>query len=151
MVADFRRHVRPFFMDPISGKPSPKKKYYDFVTYVVTQLTFSFVTSPFLILSFSGSLLAWSRVYFYAIIGTVASLAFFSSPYKATLKKQLEKRQGKYSAKLVRSISTESLTGKEPILGISRDPEQDISEAVEEIRAEVEARQRKTQQEKKQE
>lgn len=44
---------------------------------------------------------------------------------------------------MVRSLSTDSLTGKEPILGISKDPEGDINEAVEEIRAEVEARQKK--------
>lgn len=47
------------------------------------------------------------------------------------------------SARLVRSISTDSLTGKEPILGISKDIEDDINEAVREIRAEVEARQKK--------
>lgn len=146
---DFRRHLRPFFIDPITGKPSPNKKYYDIVTYLVTQFTFSFTTVPFLILSFSGSLLAWSRVYLYAVVWTVSTLAFFNSPGKAMLTKQLEKRQGKASARLVRTISTESLTGKEPILGISKDPEYDISEAVKEIRAEVEARQNKIQQEKK--
>lgn len=99
---------------------------------------------PFLILSFKGSLTAWARVYFYALIWTVASLAFFASPGKAILKKQLEKRQGKAHAKLIRTLSSESLTGKEPILGISKDPEQDISEAVNEIRREVESRQTKT-------
>jgi lysophospholipid acyltransferase len=71
------------------------------------------------------------------------SLVFFSSPGKAALKKQLEKRQGRASAKLVRSISTDSLTGKEPILGISKDIEGDFNEAVEEIKAEMEMRQRK--------
>lgn len=110
---------------------------------VATQITFSFTTAPFLVLSFSGSVLAWSRVYFYAIIWTLASMVFFASPGKVVLKKRLEARQGKASAKLTRTISSESLTGKEPILGISKDPERDISEAVEELRAEVESRQRK--------
>ncbi|CAM1510307.1 Fc.00g006420.m01.CDS01 [Cosmosporella sp. VM-42] len=141
---NFRRHVRPFFLDPITGKPSPKKKYYDIATYLVTQLTFSFTTSPFIILTFSGSIIAWSRVYFYAFIWTVASLVFFASPGKVTLKKWFEKRQGRASAKLVRSISTDSLTGGQPILGISKDPERDINEAVEEFRAEVERQKRKT-------
>lgn len=99
---------------------------------------------PFLVLSFSGSILAWSRVYFYALVWTLASLAFFASPGKAMLKKQLEKRQGMAHAKLVRSLSSDSLTGKEPILGISKDPERDISEAMSEIRSEVEALQKKT-------
>lgn len=98
---------------------------------------------PFLVLSFGGSLLAWSRVYFYALVWTVASLVFFASPGKAMLKKQLEKRQGKAHAKLIRSLSTDSLTGKEPILGISKDPEQDITEVMEELRGELESRPKK--------
>jgi len=95
------------------------------------------------VLSFRGSMLAWSRVYFYGFVWTIVSLVFFASPGKAKLRALLEKRQGKVSARLVRSISTDSLTGKDPILGISKDLERDVNEAVEEIRAEVEARQRK--------
>ncbi|UNI16250.1 Lysophospholipid acyltransferase [Purpureocillium takamizusanense] len=140
---NFRRLVRPFFLDPVTGDPGPNKKYYDAVSFVVTQLTFSFATTPFLVLSFGGSMLAWSRVYFYGFAWTIISLVFFASSGKAKLRGLLEKRQGKASTKLVRSISTESLTGKDPILGISKDPERDVNEAVEEIRAEVEARQRK--------
>jgi lysophospholipid acyltransferase len=60
------------------------------------------------------------------------------------LKQQLEKRTGRANAKLVRTSSSDSLSGGHPILGISKDPEGDINEAVMEIRAEVEARQRKT-------
>ncbi len=112
-------------------------------TYLGTQLTFAFAVCPFLILSFTDSLRVWARVYFYALIWTVATLVFFASPGKVALRKQLEKRQGRASAKLVRSISTESLTGGHPILGISTDPERDINEAIEEIRAEVQAQQRK--------
>ncbi|KND91620.1 Lysophospholipid acyltransferase, partial [Tolypocladium ophioglossoides CBS 100239] len=140
---NFRRLVRPLFLDPITGGPSPKKKYYDAASYVATQLTFSFATTPFLVLSFANSTRAWARVYFYGFAWTLAALAFFASPGKAMLKAQLEKRQGRASAKLVRSISTDSLTGNQPILGISTDPERDVNEAVEEFRAEVEARQRK--------
>lgn len=84
-------------------------------------------------------MLAWSRVYYYAIVWTVVSLAFFASPGKRILKKQLEERQGKASAKLTRTLSSESLTGKEPVLGISKDPQRDISEAVEELRAEMQS------------
>jgi len=43
----------------------------------------------------------------------------------------------------VRSSSTDSLTGKDPILGISKDPEDDVNEAMKEIRAEMDMRQRK--------
>jgi lysophospholipid acyltransferase len=121
----------------------PSKKYYDIVTYIVTQLTFSFATIPFLVLSLSGSLWAWAQVYNYALVWTLATLAFFASPGKALLKKQLEKRTGKASTRLVRTVSTESITGKEPILGISKDPEGDLNEAIEEFRGEVEFHQAK--------
>ncbi|KAK5997394.1 putative Xaa-Pro aminopeptidase P [Cladobotryum mycophilum] len=140
---NFRRHVRPFFLDPISGNSLPKKKYYDFASYLVTQVVFSFATLPFLVLAFDDSIRTWSRVYFYGFVGTVVSIAFFATPGKVILKKQLEKRQGKASVKLSRSLSTDSLTGKEPILGISKDPEQDINEAVGELKAELEAFQKK--------
>jgi lysophospholipid acyltransferase len=108
------------------------------VTWIVTQFTFCFATAPFLILSLSESFRVWSHVYFYAVIWTVAALGFFASPAKVTLRKQLEKRNGRASARLVRSISTDSITGREPILGISKDPEGDINEAIEELKAEVE-------------
>lgn len=140
---DFRRFVRPFFLDPISGNPSPKKRFYDFITYVGTQLAFAFAVGPFLILSFSGSIKAWSAVYFYAIVGTLMAMAFFASPGKQFLRTQLENRHGKASARLVRTISTDSLTGDQPILGIPKDPEGNINEAFEQIKSEVEALQRK--------
>lgn len=136
-MADVRRNVRPFFLDPITGGSLPRKKFYDAITMVITQLTFAFASIPFLLLTFNDSVLAWARVYFYAVIWTAASLLFFLSPGKTMLKKRLEKRQGRANVKLIRTLSTESLTGKEPILGISKDPEQDINEAVLELMAEV--------------
>ncbi|KAL7894126.1 MBOAT, membrane-bound O-acyltransferase family domain-containing protein [Trichoderma sp. SZMC 28014] len=140
---NFRRHVRPFFLDPITGGPTPKKKYYDFATYLVTQLTFTFTTLPFLILGFGDSFRAWANVNFYAFIWTVAAMAFFASPGKVVLKKKLEARSGKASARLKRSISSESLSGKEPILGIAKEPDEDLAEAVSEIRAEIAALQKR--------
>ncbi|KAH6603414.1 mboat family, partial [Trichoderma cornu-damae] len=140
---NFRRHVRPFFLDPITGGPTPQKKYYDFATYLVTQLTFSFTTLPFLILTFKDSLRAWANVYFYAFVWTAAATGFFASPGKALLKEKLDDRQGKASARLKRSTSSESLSGKEPILGISKDPEEDLAEAVGEFKAEIAALQKR--------
>lgn len=103
----------------------------------------SFVVAPFLVLQLSGSILVWSRVYFYTIIGTIVSMAFFASPAKQLLKKHLEERQGKAGAKLTRSLSQDSLSGREPVLGVSADPQREIDEAMEEIKAEVEARQKR--------
>ncbi|KJZ73352.1 hypothetical protein HIM_07146 [Hirsutella minnesotensis 3608] len=140
---NFRRFVRPFFLEPVGGEPTSSKRFYDGLTLVATQLTFPFTTTPFILLGLTDSLKAWRGVYFYGLVSTLACLVFFASPGKALLKSRLEERQGQASSRLVRSISSESLTGGEPILGISKDLEQDMSEAMREIKTEVEARQHK--------
>ena len=121
--------------------PTPKKRYYDFACWFMTQITFSFTTTPFLVLGFNESLRVWANVYMYAVVWTVASMGFFASPARPWLKKRLEVRAGKVRAKLSRTVSSESITGGGPILGISRDLEEDINDAVEELRREMEARQ----------
>ncbi|KAI1448359.1 MBOAT-domain-containing protein [Annulohypoxylon stygium] len=137
---NYRRTIRPFFLDPVTQKPLPSKKYYDFASWLATQTTFSFVVAPFVILRFDQSILAWSRVYFYAVLSTGASMAFFASPAKKQLRAMLEKRTKDVGAKYVRSASTDSVTGRgrEPVLGVSEDPGRDIDEAIQEIRVEVE-------------
>jgi lysophospholipid acyltransferase len=106
---------------------------------LATQITFSFVVAPFVLLGLGPSWLVWSRVYFYAIIGTALSTAFFASPAKVIVKKKLEERAAKGGTNLKISHSQESL-GQQPLQGI---PPESIDEAVQEIRAEMEARQRK--------
>lgn len=49
---------------------------------------------PFITLELGPSLLVWTRVYFYTIVGVAASLVFLVSPGKKTLQKQLAKRAG---------------------------------------------------------
>ncbi|KAI2630605.1 MBOAT-domain-containing protein [Hypoxylon sp. NC1633] len=139
-----RRSFRPFFIDPVTQKPLPNKKYYDLASWLATQSIFSFVVLPFVLLRLDYSLLAWSRVYFYAILTTGVSMAFFASPAKAYLRKMLEKRTRDAGVRLVRSVSTDSITGKaqEPILGLSADPGRDIDEAFQELREEVEKAQK---------
>ncbi|KAK0621305.1 MBOAT, membrane-bound O-acyltransferase family-domain-containing protein [Bombardia bombarda] len=173
VAKNFRRYLRPFFLDPKTQAPLPTKKYYDFFSFIVTQLTFSFAAAPFLVLSFSGSIQAWSRVYFYAIIGTAASMAFFASPAKPYLRRALEQRAAKAGVVPVdkktattttgttastegsgstltverpggdmrRSLSTDSVSSsREPMLGLSQDPERELDEALSELRAEMESR-----------
>ncbi|KAI1213402.1 MBOAT family protein [Annulohypoxylon truncatum] len=138
---NYRRIIRPFFLDPVTQKPLPSKKYYDVASWLATQTTFSFVVAPFVILRFDQSILAWSRVYFYAVLTTGASMAVFASPAKKQLRTVLEKRTKEAgAAKMVRSASTDSLTGRgrEPVLGVSEDPGRDIDEAIRELRVEVE-------------
>ncbi|KAI0480797.1 MBOAT-domain-containing protein [Xylariaceae sp. FL0804] len=143
----YRRNLRPFFLDPVTQKPLPSKRYYDVASWLATQATFSFAVAPFVILRLDQSLVSWSRVYFYAIITTGGSIALFASPAKARLRAMLERRTREAGARLVRSVSTESLGsgsggslhhGQEPILGLSQDPGRDLDDAIQEIRAEVE-------------
>jgi lysophospholipid acyltransferase len=34
MTIDFRRYVRPFFLTPDGTKPTPNKRYYDFLSWL---------------------------------------------------------------------------------------------------------------------
>lgn len=151
IAKNLRRNFRPFFLDPKTQAPLPTKFYYDIASWLATQLTFSFAAAPFLILTFSGSLTAWSRVYFYAVIGTAALMAFFASPAKKSLKEALEQRGVKAGVvsdkdqnkdkKLRRVPSNESLSStREPVMGISPDLEMEFDEIRAEIKEELEAR-----------
>jgi hypothetical protein len=59
---DYRRHLRPFFLDPDLETPTKYKKYYNFVCWVVIQTTYNYIAQPFLILSFWDSLRLWGRL-----------------------------------------------------------------------------------------
>ncbi|KAL2168641.1 hypothetical protein VTG60DRAFT_6985 [Thermothelomyces hinnuleus] len=147
VAKNMRRNFRPFFLDPKTGADLPSKKYYDVASWLTTQLTFSFAVVPFLILSFSDSLLAWSRLYFYAIIGTAGLMVFFASPAKATLKKKIEQRNAKAGVsgpgtvgnggdgKLSRSTSSDSLASRTPVMGITQDLGKEFDDAMSEIRS----------------
>jgi lysophospholipid acyltransferase len=93
---------------------------------------------PFVILELPGSLLVWSRVYFYIIIGIAASMAFFASPGKIWLINELKKRNQPH---LQRTVSQETIG--QPLMGLPSDPMRDIDEAISEIREEVETRRRR--------
>lgn len=138
MKTDVRRHIRPFFLSPDGQYPTPYKPYYDILSYLTTQLAFSFTTTPFVLLTLPDSLRVWSRVYFYAILGTAASMAFFASPAKAYMSRVLKKRN---QSAVPQSKPEKVRLG--PLMGLPSDPAGDIDEAVREIREEVEARRRR--------
>lgn len=137
-----RRYFRPFFLDPKTSQPTSAKIYYDIASYFATQLIFSFTTAPFVLLNLPASFLVWARVYFYAVIATALTSAFFASPAKAFLVQRLNKRAGT-TGQLKRSHSQESLSSKEPVLGLPSEPQKDLEELVSEVRAEMESRQRR--------
>ena len=119
-------------------RPTKYKIYYDVVTYLVTQTAFCFTTAPFVLLTLPASIVVWARVYFYTVAGVIASLAFFASPGKAWLSNKLKKRNQNTAAHTIEKIAAQ----KQPLLGLPEDPGRDIDEAVEEVKREVELRQR---------
>ena len=134
---DFRRHVRPFFLSPDGQRPTSYKIYYDVLSYLATQTAFCFTTAPFVLLTLPASLLVWARVYFYAVLGAAASVAFFASSAKPWLIRQLKQRN---------QNATQPKEVKEhPLLGMPSDPAGDIDEAIAEIKDEVDARKRRGQ------
>jgi len=103
------------------------------LSWLVTQLTMSFTVVPFIILSFSGSVHVWSHVYYYGLVGVFASLAFFHSPGRALLVRQLRKRQSQQKPQVSQVVSQDNV--REPTLGLPGDPEREVNEAVKEVKS----------------
>ena len=141
-ILDCRRYFRPFFLDPKTASPTSSKIYYDIFSYLITQLAFSFTVAPFVLLTLPASFLVWARVYFYGAVGTALATAFFASPAKQFLIKKLNVRAGTTGSSLQRTQSQESISSKEPVLGLPAEPAEDLDEMMSEVRAEME-RQRK--------
>lgn len=135
---DIRRHIRPFFLTPDGTRPMPYKRYYDILSWLVTQVTLSFAVLPFVILGFGDSMTVWSRLYFYGIIGTATALIFFASPAKGILISRLNRRNRPH---VMRTVSQETV--RPPTLGLPNDPERDFDEAVNEIKSEIDSRRRR--------
>ncbi|PGG98862.1 hypothetical protein AJ80_09444 [Polytolypa hystricis UAMH7299] len=153
----FRRNLRPFFLTPDGTKPTPQKRYYDILSWFITQVVMSFAAAPFIILRFNDCITAWSRVYFYGIIGVAASMAFFASPAKAFLGRELKAHTATAGGGGAKAPSTATAAGRaaekekeedkereeRPPLGLPDDISQDIDDAVQEIRREIEGRRRR--------
>ncbi|GAB7347882.1 hypothetical protein MBLNU459_g5408t1 [Dothideomycetes sp. NU459] len=133
-----RRLLRPFFMTPDGNKPNANKRYYDIFSWLVTQLAFSYTVAPFVLLTFSSSMLVWARVYFYCVIGVTASSLFLASPGKQWLQNKTKKHS---RPALVRADSQDD----HPTLGLPNDPGREWDEMVEEITKEIELRKRRGQ------
>ncbi|KAF2861878.1 MBOAT-domain-containing protein [Piedraia hortae CBS 480.64] len=132
-----RRLLRPFFMTPDGTQPLPSKRYYDFFTWIVTQLAFCFTTTPFVLLNARDSLHVWAANYMYCIVGTAISSAFLASPGKAWLMHKVKARQSD-KKDLHRSDSMESLQGA--TLGVPSEPGRELDEIVDEVLEEVKRR-----------
>ena len=123
-------------MTPDGTKPLPRKRYYDIATWFITQLTFSFTTAPFILLSVHDSLAVWARNYFFCPIGVALCSLFLASPGKAWLAKKVKARQTKRPTdSMKRSESMESLEGA--TLGVPNEPGKAFDEMVDEVMEEV--------------
>lgn len=108
---------------------------------------------PFIFLSLPDSLAVWQSVYYYGIITTLASLAFFASPAKTFFTKKLKARNARPSPTRTESdpgsaSGTGSGTGKGKgnqtlALGLPDDPGRELDDAVQEIKDEIEMRNRR--------
>ncbi|KAK7205953.1 MBOAT, membrane-bound O-acyltransferase family-domain-containing protein [Myxozyma melibiosi] len=142
-----RRYIRPFFMSPDLSQPGPYKKYYDALTYVVSQMSLQYTVQPFVILTFRDSLYVWSTVYFYVHIGIFIFITTFS---QKKVKKYIEAKlaaRTEISSKLDKlrfeieqarikkiPVEVERVLAREPTLGV---PDQELDEALELMRGEM--------------
>ncbi|EME43207.1 hypothetical protein DOTSEDRAFT_72556 [Dothistroma septosporum NZE10] len=132
-----RRLLRPLFLTPDGTRPAPYKRYYDFLTWLATQLIFSFTTAPFILLTIHDSTLVWARVYFYGILAVLSTNLLLLTPAKTFLQKKVRARTST-RPDLKRHESNESMQGA--TLGVPSDPGREYDEMVEEIVEEVRKR-----------
>jgi lysophospholipid acyltransferase len=116
----------------------PTKKFYDVFTWFVTQVGFSFIVTPFILLHTEPTFTVWRRVYFYLLFGVAAAFAFFQSPAKPFLIKQLKARSSRPDLHRVKSDASEG----EVLFGVPVDAEKELQEIVAEVRQELERRKR---------
>lgn len=135
VTEDFRRHVRPFFLTRDGTQPTKYKVFYDIFSYLITQTVFCFTTAPFVLLTLHDSLLVWSRVHFFAIVGVTLSMAFFASPGKLWLDRRLQQRN---RSEIKYSSSQESLN--HTTTGPPSDSVRDVNKASREVRKEIKMR-----------
>lgn len=151
-------------MTPDGKQPLPSKRYYDLFTWLLTQVVFAYTVAPFILLSFSNTMLVWSRVYFYTLFGVAASFAAFSRslPIRRNLQKMQASRQPASANDNIEKVAKEEVEAdlkrrqsalsinsnassirKAPTLGIADDPEAEVDEIVREVRQEIEERRRR--------
>jgi len=147
-LLDLRRYVRPLFLSPDGTTPGPYKRLYDISGIILTQLTFAYITTPFIILDLKESFIFWTRTYFYGHIGIAFLYFYFHSPYgrgvliklqKARVAKftQTKEKEAVAEEKAMEAIkdkinryNVSAMNVNEPgPLGLPEDVERDVIEA----------------------
>ena len=127
---DGRKLLRPFVMDPDGKTPGPYKRYYDIFSYIVTQLTITFVVIPFQFLTLPDSIKVWARVWFYGVIGTAICFALLNSPAKGFAIKKIKARQGAAGLEKVPSRGSVKEGEMASTLGLPHDPEFEMQQFI---------------------
>jgi len=128
-------------MSPDGKTPTANKRYYDIFCWLTTQLHFSFVVAPFILLTLPPTIKIWARVYFFGLVGLAVCFAFLQSPGKTMLIKKLKARS---RPGLERTASSASVAdGYDSTLGLPHDPEFEMQRIVKGVKDEIEARKRR--------
>lgn len=101
----YRRNLRPIFLEADGKTPKPTKKFYDVISYLVTQLAFGFVCQPFVILDFRKSLYCWWTVGMYVPVITAVTLFVFRGPYLKQVTKYFKSLAPQPAEKVPEKIS----------------------------------------------
>lgn len=114
------------------------------LTWLTTQLFFSFTTTPFILLTLDASLKCWARVYFYAVVGVLAGNLFLLTPGKAYLQRKVKAyqqsggRPGVDRTKSKETVQMDRAAGG--TLGVPSEPGAEFDEMVDEVLEEVRKR-----------
>ncbi|OLL27148.1 Lysophospholipid acyltransferase [Neolecta irregularis DAH-3] len=90
-ICDYRRHLRPFFLNA-DCTPTNRKIYYDVLGWFVTKIAYDYLVMPVAMLDFKSSIICWYRLWFFGHVGIALTLAFFMGPGKQWIDRKLKKR-----------------------------------------------------------
>ncbi|KAH3672352.1 hypothetical protein WICMUC_004324 [Wickerhamomyces mucosus] len=77
----YRRNFRPIFLKEDRKTPKSIKIIYDIVSFLVTQISLSYLVQPFVILDLDKSLHVWGSVNYFVHIGIAITLISFQGPF----------------------------------------------------------------------
>ena len=88
-----RNNIRPLLLPAAGQSPSLVKRLYDLAGIVLSAMILNYAAAPFMLLTFTDSITAWTRLGFYGHVVIFGSLIFFSAG-GAKYFKRLQVKQG---------------------------------------------------------
>lgn len=133
-MSEFRRNIRPLFLETDLKTPGPYKTFYDVFGWFITQMTFSYIAAPFVLLGLADSIKVWGRLWYLVHIGTLVALVFFKSPATAMLNSMQKKRLAAAHVPEERFVRPELKTEDTGPMGLPEEMEDDFDEIVREVK-----------------